>query len=410
MVKRIGSQLDCVIVGGGQAGLATSRELTRAGVEHLVLERGRVGDSWRGRWESFSLVSPNWALQLPDGAYEGDDPDGFLLRDEIVAHLERYAARIEAPVHEGVEVNRVRPSGNEAGFALETSEGALHARTVVVASGAYQRAHRPAAAAGLPADLLQVDVAGYRSPDALPDGPVLVVGSGQSGAQIAEDLHEAGRDVFLACGRAAWLPRWIGGRDLFWWAVQTGFAGQPVEALPSPAARLEANLLATGRDGGHDLHLRTLDRMGVTLLGRLEGCEGRRARFAGDLGESLAWGDERYARFMGLVDKLATERGWPAPVVPEPEPISTDAPEWLDLSGFGAVVVAGGYRPDYQSWVDCPGAFDQLGFPLHVDGASTAAPGLHFVGVHFLRTRKSALLVGVGEDAAMVAGTLSARL
>jgi putative flavoprotein involved in K+ transport len=410
MVHRMSDRIDCVVIGAGQAGLAVSRELARAGVEHVVLEQGRVGDTWRGRWESFCLVTPNWSVQLPDGEYEGDDPDGFLLRDEIVTHLERYAARIEAPVREGVEVTSVRPRADGNGFALDTSEGPVEARTVVVASGAYQRAHRPAPLAALPAELPQVDVAGYRSPDALPDGPVLVVGSGQSGAQIAEDLHDAGRDVFLACGRAPWVPRRIGDRDLFWWAVQTGFVDQPVEALPSPAARLEANLLATGRGGGHDLHLRTLQRMGVTLLGRLEGCEGRHARFAGDLGETLAWGDERYARLMGLVGKLVAERGWPPPVVPEPEPIATDAPESLDLSGFGAVVVAGGYRPDYQSWVDCPGAFDEFGFPLQVDGASTAAPGLYFVGVHFLRKRKSALLVGVGEDASVVAGTLSAGL
>ena len=162
----MGERLECVIVGAGQAGLATSRELARAGVEHVVLERGRVADTWRGRWESFCLVSPNWSLQLPDGAYEGDDPDGFLLRDEIVAHLERYAARIEAPVREGVEVTSVRPRADGTGFALDTSDGPIEARSVVVASGAYQRAHRPAPLAALPAELPQVDVAGYRSPDA----------------------------------------------------------------------------------------------------------------------------------------------------------------------------------------------------------------------------------------------------
>ena len=403
-------RLDCVIVGAGQAGLATSRELSRAGVEHVVLERGRVGQSWRQRWKSFCLVTPSWTVQLPGGAYDGDEPDGFLPRDEFVSHLERYAARIQAPVHEEVAVTSLRRSGNGAGFVLDSSDGPLEARAVVLATGAYQRSHRPVVADSLPAGLLQIDVGGYDRPTGLPEGPVLVVGSGQSGAQIAEELHQAGRDVFLACGRAPWLPRRIGDRDLTWWAVETGFLEQPVSALPEPAARFEANLLASGRDGGHDLHLRTLQRMGVNLVGHFLGCEGRHARFALDLGESLAWGDERYRRFMGLVDKLVAERGLEPPGMPEPEPFTADAPESLDLTGFGAVLFAGGYRPDYAAWVDCPGAFDQLGFPVHDDCESTAAPGLYFVGVHFLRTRKSALLVGVGEDAAVVAAGVSARL
>ncbi len=260
----------------------------------------------------------------------------------------------------------LRRSGNGAGFVLDTSDGPLEARAVVLATGAYQRSHRPAAADSLPAGLLQIDVGGYDRPTGLPEGPVLVVGSGQSGAQIAEELHQAGRDVFLACGRAPWLPRRIGDRDLTWWAVETGFLEQPVSALPEPAARLEANLLASGRDGGHDLHLRTLQRMGVNLVGRFLGCEGRHARFAPDLGASVAWGDERYRRFMGLVDKLVAERELEPPGMPEPETVhGRRARNPWTSRGFGAVLFAGGYRPDYASWVDCPGAFDELGFPVH---------------------------------------------
>ena len=398
-------RVDVTVVGAGQAGLAVSHELSGAGVPHVVLERGRVGETWRGRWDSFCLVTPNWSVRLPGHPYDGDDPDGFMPRDDIVAYLERYAAA--APVREGVDVHALRPA-RSGGYELETSEGALGADRVVLATGAYQRAHRPAAAASLPAELLQLDAGDYAGPSELPDGPVLVIGSGQSGCQIAEELHEAGRSVFLACGRAPWLPRRIGEHDLVWWALETGFLDAPASSLPAPAARLAANLTATGRHGGHDLHLRTLRRLGVTLLGRFAGAEGRHARFAGDLGESAAWGDQKRADFMGLVRRLVAERGLPDPGIEEPEPFDSDAPEELDLTGFGAVIFAGGFRPDYGSLADIPGAFDELGFPVHEDGASTAAEGLYFAGVHFLRKRKSSLLVGVGEDAAIVARAIAA--
>jgi putative flavoprotein involved in K+ transport len=398
-----------VVVGAGPAGLATSCELSRAGVDHVVLEKARVAQTWRKRWDSFCLVTPNWTVQLPDLPYDGGDPDGFMLRDEVVAYLERYAEAIDAPVREGVEVSSLRP-GPGGGLRLDTSDGTLDAHTVVLATGAYQRPHRPAAAATLPADLLQIDVDDYRNPDTLPAGPVLVVGSGQSGCQIAEELHRAGRDVHLACGRAPWGPRRIGDRDLVWWALESGFLDAHVSSLPDPGARLVANVVATGQGGGHDLHLRTLHAMGVTLLGHFIGAAGRRARFAPDLAETVAWGDERHAQLMGLVHKLVAERKLPAVDVPAPEPFAGDAPQELDLSGFGAVVFAAGFRPDHASWVRCPGAFDELGFPVHQDGACAAAEGLHFVGVHFLRTRKSATFLGMGEDAAMVAGKVAIRV
>jgi len=402
-------QLQTVIVGAGQAGLSVSHELTRAGVPHAVLERERVGHTWRRRWDSFCLVTPNWTVRLPGGDYDGDDPDGFMPRDEIVAYLQRYARGFAAPVREGVDVSSLR-AGDGGGFLLETPAGRIAADRVVVATGAYQRPHRPAAASTLPADLLQIDAEQYRDPDALPPGPVLVIGAGQSGCQIAEELQASGRDTFLACGRAPWLPRRIGDRDLMWWAVETGFLDAPARSLPAPAARLAGNLLATGRDGGHDLHLRTLHGMGVTLLGRFLGARGTQASFAGDLPQSLQWGDERHAQFMQLVRKVVDERGLPAFEIAEPEPLAVPAREQLDLRGFGAIVFAGGFRPDYASWVRCPGAFDELGFPLHRDGASTAARGLYFVGVHFLRKRKSSLLIGVGEDAALVARQITSEL
>jgi cation diffusion facilitator CzcD-associated flavoprotein CzcO len=397
-----------VVVGAGPAGLAMSCELSRAGVDHVVLERARVAQTWRGRWDSFCLVTPNWTVQLPEYPYDGDDPDGFMPRDEVVAYLERYAAAVEAPVQEGIEVMALRP-GPHGGLRLDTSDGALDAHTVVLATGAYQRPHRPPEAGTLPKDLLQIDVEDYRNATELPAGPVLVVGSGQSGCQIAEELHRAGRDVYLACGRAPWGPRRIGDRDLVWWALESGFLDAHVSSLPDPRARLVANVLATGHGGGHDLDLRTLRATGVTLLGHFLGAEGRRARFAPDLAATVAWGDERHVQLMGLVHKLVAERGLVAVDVAAPEPFDADAPEEVDLAGFGAVVFAAGFRTDYEAWVRCPGAFDELGFPIHEDGASPVADGLHFIGVHFLRKRKSSTFLGVGEDAAIVAGKVATR-
>jgi putative flavoprotein involved in K+ transport len=398
--------VDVVVIGGGQAGLATSHELTRHGIEHVILERARLGESWRGRWDTFCLVTPNWTIKLPGGEYNGDDPDGFIPRDEIVAHLQGYASSFEAPLREGVDVTSVEP-GSEGGFVLRTQDGDIEARSVVLATGAYQRSHRPSGSESLPGDLLQIDVDDYRNPGALPEGPVLVVGSGQSGCQLAEELLESGREVFLACGRAPWAPRRLGDRDMVWWAAETGFLGQSVDMLPTPAARLAANAQATGHRGGHDLHYRTLRAAGVTLLGHFLGAEGRQARFAGDLAESVAWGDDRFQDLMNLVRNMVQQRGLPMPDVPEPAPFDGGAPETLDLLGFGAVVFAGGFRPDYGRWVHVPGAFDDMGFPIHSGGASTVAPGLSFVGVHFLRTRKSSIFLGVGEDATIVADQIA---
>ena len=385
------------VVGAGQAGLALSHELRARDVEHVVLERGRVGESWRRRWDSFCLVTPNWSVQLPGGAYDGPEPDGFMPRDEIVRHLERYAAA--APVREGVDVERAEP--DDGALSLRTSDGNLRADSVVVASGTYGRPHLPAAAASLPSGIPTLTVDGYRSPDALPDGLALVVGSGQSGCQIAAELHDTGREVVLSCGRAPWLPRRPGGRDLVWWVHESGFLDASVDSLPDPAARLTANVLATGRDGGHDLHFRVLRDRGVTLVGRFLGVDDGRMRFADDLGESVAWGDESYRQLARLFAELARERGLDPPLL-EPQSFDGSAPDSLELSRVGVVIFTAGFRPDYTSWLPAQ-AFDALGFPLQRDGESTVVPGLFFLGTHFLRKRKSSLLIGVGEDAAIVA-------
>ena len=396
-----------VVVGGGQAGLATSHQLSARDIEHVVLERDRIGESWRGRWDSFCLVTPNWTVQMPGHPYNGDDPDGFMPRDEIVDYLEGYAAAVGAPVRTGVEVQSV--TRDDDVFTVLTSDGDLRARALIMATGAYQRAHRPPAADALPAGLHVTDIDGYRNPTELPDGAVLVVGSGQSGCQVAEELAEAGREVVLCCGRAPWAPRRIGGRDIVWWATEDGFLDQSVDDLPSPEARLVANVVTTGRDGGHDLHLRTLRAMGVGLVGRLIGVDGHRARFADDLVESVAWGDARYRMLTSELPDLATRLGLPTPEIPEPEPFESGGPEEVDLTGFGAVIFTTGFRPDYGSLLPWPDLVDQQGFPNQRDGVSLIVPGLYFMGTHFLRTRKSSLLSGVGEDAAIVAEAVAAQ-
>jgi putative flavoprotein involved in K+ transport len=399
--------IDVVVIGGGQAGLATSYELTQAGVEHAVLERGRIGQTWRGLWDSFCLVTPNWTVQLPGHPYDGGDPDGFMPRDEIAAYLERYATGFGAPVREGVEVTSLEPAG-DGGFVLATSAGEIRARSVVVATGAYQRPHRPTITGTLPSDLLVLDVFDYRNESSLPEGRVLIVGSGQSGCQIAEELVDERRDVLLSCGRAPWAPRRIGDHDVLWWLIETGFLDHAVEKLPAPMARLFANFAASGHDGGHDLDPRTLRRQGVTLLGRFKGVVAGEAQFAPDLYDNIAWGDQRYREFRDLVWDLADARGEERPELPEPDLFPNETPEPVEVAELGAVIFAAGFRPDYGSWINVPGAVDMLGFPVHEEGASKAAPGLYFVGVHFLRKRKSSLLWGVGEDAAIVAGQIAA--
>ena len=397
-----------VVVGAGHAGLSISRALAAHRIEHVVLERDRIGQSWRSRWDSFCLVTPNWLIDLPEGGYDRDDPDGFMPRDAIAPFLERYAAAGTAPVREGVAVLAAHEA--DGGFTLDTSAGSIRARVLVVASGAYQRPHHPPGAVAIAEVLHTVDPTTYRRPEDLPDGGVLIVGSGQTGVQLAEELHGAGRDVVLSCGKAPWLPRRLGEHDITWWADAIGFLGQPVASLPDPGARLWANILATGRDGGHDLHYRTLQRDGVTLAGHFDGVEDDTVRFADDLAESVAWGDARYEQFGQLIQRAVAERGLEPVELAPPPPFVADAPTDVPIERFSTVLFTGGFRPDYGSWLPWPAAFDDLGFPIQTDGESAVVDGLFFMGVHFLRTRRSSILWGANEDATVVAGRIAARL
>jgi putative flavoprotein involved in K+ transport len=405
----VAETVNVAIVGAGQGGLSLSHELTHAAVEHVVLERGSVGESWRRRWDSFCLVIPNWSVHLPGAPYDGDDPDGFMPKDAIVNYLESYARSFSAPIRTGVEVMAIEPL-EDGTFTLRTANAEIRAREVVLASGGYQRAHRPAAARQMLMDsILTIDAEGYTNPGALPEGDLLIVGSGQTGCQLAEECFEAGRRVYLACGRAPWVPRRIEGRDAISWILDTDFYEARLAELPSPSARFVSNPQFTGHEGGRDLNYRTLQALGVELVGRFAGVEDGRVHFSHDLHASVAFGDARYADLRDLIAANCAARSVPTPTMPDPPAFDANPPESLDLARVGAVIFTTGFRPDYTSWVGAFNAFDEAGFPIQVDGSSTIVSGLHFMGVHFQRKRKSATLFGVAEDAAVLAEHMTSR-
>lgn len=393
--------VDVAVIGAGQAGLATSWYLTQSGIDHVVLEAGRLGETWRSRrWDSFCLVTPNWSVQVPGAPYKGPQPDGFMPLSEIVAHLDAWADSFHAPVETDSHVSRLEGGGD--GFLVSLPSTQLKAERVVVATGAYQRAHRPAGAESLPAILTQLLAEEYTNPSELPPGAMVVVGSGQTGCQLAEELHEAGRKVFLACGRCPWAPRIIGGRDLFWWLANTGFFDRTPDVLPSPMARLMGNPQATGHGGGHDLHYRTLHDLGVELLGHYSGAEGSRLLFADDLAASVDFGDARLRDLWKFIEAYCGRSGTPIPDFDWPEPLRISTRTELDVERdrIGAVIWTSGYRPDY-GWVKLP-VFDDMGFPVQKDGRTEVA-GLYFMGVPWMRKNKSPIFYGVSEDAEIVA-------
>ncbi len=392
--------IDVAIIGAGQAGLATSWYLNQAGVDHVIHEAGRVAETWRSRrWDSFCLVTPNWSVALPGAKYAGPDPDGFMNLQELTDYFQRWADSFHAPVRQNCSVTRLEADGEK--FLLTTAAGNVRARSVVVATGGYQRAHLPVNAHQIPKSVTQILAEEYDNPDSIGPGAVLIIGSGQTGCQLAEELHEAGRKVFLSCGRCAWAPRRMGGHDLVWWAVETGWWDRTLNDLPSRAARLGGNVLSTGHGGGHDLHYRTLHALGVELVGRYAGAEDGRVNFAGDLAQSIDGADALAAAFKKRVDALCEERGLANPWE-MPPPMQVDPRTELDVAreGISTVIWTSGYRPDYD-WVHFP-VFDDMGFPIQMDGQSSV-PGLYFMGVHFQRKAQSAVLYGVGEDAELVA-------
>lgn len=413
--------VDTAIVGAGQAGLAMSWVLRGAGREHVLLDRReQLGGSWRDRWDEFCLVSPNWTVSLPGYPYDGTDPDGFMGRDEIAARIAGYAAAVDAPVVLGTAVDRlsVRAGGD---FLLETNGGTVTAREVVVATGGFQIPQIPALAAALPHGLTQLHTDDYTREDALPPGAVLVVGSGQSGVQIAEELHAAGRHVYLSVGSAGRLPRRYRGQDTFLWVVQLERRGAEfgvplptVKTLPDPRMRFAANGHLSGHGGGHDTNLRLMAYDGITLLGHLDGIDGDRLRLRPDLAMSLAFADRYFdARFRPLIDPYIELAGIVAPP-DDRQPVAFEPPETLELdlakAGITSVVWASGYRTDF-GWLDIAGPdgrsiLDEYGMPRQDRGVSEVS-GLYFLGLPWLHTVLSATLMGVSPDARYLAEQMS---
>jgi putative flavoprotein involved in K+ transport len=407
-------QFQVIVIGAGHAGLSTSHYLTRAGVTHLVLEAGRVGERWRtSRWDSFTLVTPNWMCRLPDYPYAGDDPDGFMSREGVVTYLRGYAESFGAPVREGVRVTSVQKHPGGRGYTAVTEGEVYETPVVVVASGFFEHPKIPAEAATLAPDIRQIHSSEYKSPDALAPGAVMVVGSGQSGCQIAKELQESGRHVYLSTGSAGRIPRRYRGKDINWWMAQLGRFDKTVDQLNSPREKFAGNPHLSGSRGGQTLNLHRFARDGMTLLGRLRTVSGHHATFASDLKDNLAKADKMAADLRRGVDDYINKHGMDSPT---PDAGNTDDYEGDDayrqkeileldlrLSDIGTIVWAAGFNVDY-SFVNIP-VFDDDGYPIQQRGV-TAYPGLFFMGVHYQYKNGSDLFYGVGEDAAHVAAAI----
>jgi putative flavoprotein involved in K+ transport len=372
----------------------------------MVFERRTAMHVWREqRWDNFCLVTPNWQCQLPGHPYAGSDPDGFMVRDDIVAYLDAFKMKLNAPLREGVDVRLVRPRAT-GGFDISTDHGAFRARQVIVASGGYREPIIPRFAERLPAELMQIQSADYRSAAQLPDGDVLVVGSGQSGAQIAEDLHLAGRKVHLAVGDAPRCARFYRGRDVVSWLADMKYYEMSVDEHPlREGVRDNTNHYVTGRDGGRDIDLRKFALEGMELYGLLAGYENGALRFRPGLKAALHFADKTYNGINAAIDKHIAEHNIaaPPPSVYQPvwEPLVE--PEALAVKQLAAIIWCIGFQPDF-GWLDAP-VFNGAGQPRHKRGV-TAQDGLYFLGLPWLHTWGSGRFSGVARDAAFVVSHL----
>jgi putative flavoprotein involved in K+ transport len=399
-----------LVVGGGQAGLTMSYRLKQRGLAHLVLERQRIGERWRSeRWDGLRFQFPNWSVRLPDFPFAHGDPDGFASSGEIVDFIGAYADFVAPPIRCGIEVTRLRRRDGGSGFVAETSDGAIEADNVVVATGPY---HLPVIPPLLGDDnsVFQLHASRYANPGQLPDGAVLVVGSGASGAQIGEELRRAGRRVYLSVGQHTRLPRRYRGRDLMWWFG----AMDLLRMQPEQRGPIRVHPSISGAYGGHTIDFRRFAADGITLVGRLQAAQAGVLQFAPDLADNIANGDAHYAVFLDMADAHIRQHGLDMPhdpaaraVLPDPQCLSAPIRS-LALGGadIGTVIWATGYRVDF-GWIEVP-VLDERGAPVQHRGV-TAAPGLYFLGLPWMFNLNSSFLSGVGDDAAVLADHIAAR-
>jgi putative flavoprotein involved in K+ transport len=394
-----------LIVGGGQAGLSLSYLLKQQGISHLILEKHRLAHAWRSeRWDSFCLVTPNWQCRLPGFPYQGGDPEGFMLKEQIVDYLDTYIALFEPPAREGVTVTAIRRAGQ--GYQVDTDAGAYTAGQVVVATGGYHTPILPGDAGQLPAGVMQLHSSDYLNPQQLPPGEVLVVGTGQSGCQIAEDLHLAGRQVHLCVGDAPRVARRYRGKDVVKWLDEMDYYDLPVDRHPlGTGVRDKTNHYVTGRDGGRDIDLRKFAQEGMRLYGLYLGLRDGVTHFGDNLQRDLDGADAVYHKINDSIDQHIERMGIDAPPQARYQPVwrpPADAPRTLDFNGgkVAAVVWCIGFRTDF-SWIEAD-IFDQRGYPRHERGV-TELPGLYFLGLPWQYTWGSGRFSGVARDAAYLA-------
>lgn len=404
-------QVETLIIGGGQAGLTMSHMLGKRGLPHLVVERHRIAERWRSeRWDGLHFQAPNWNVTLPDFPFPHTDPDAYATAVQIADFIADYAAFIAAPVRCGIEVTSLRWRSGMSEFIAETPDMTFRAANVVVATGAFQRPVMPDI---LPHDpgILQIHPARYRNPAQLPDGAVLVVGAGNSGGQIAEELMRAGRRVFFSIGKHRRVPRLYRGRNLHWWLDVLGIYDTP----PEKRGPDRSPMVLTGAYGGHTVDYRRLAEQGVVLLGRTEAAQDGVVSIAAGLHESLAHADAAYFAFLDTADAYVARAGLDLPEDPEARLTLPDPPAFaqppirqLDLhaNGIATVVWATGYAPDF-GWIDAP-VFDARGAPVHRRGV-TEVPGLYFLGLAYLSKFGSSFLQGVGDDADRLADHIAGR-
>jgi putative flavoprotein involved in K+ transport len=421
-VRPEGRLFEALVIGGGQAGLGVSVHLARHGIDHVVLERGQVAESWRTqRWDSFVLNTPNWMNRLPGEADVMEPHDGFLTRDAYAARLQGYVADHRIPIHPGTTVTAVSGPSRDGRFAVTARDDDgpidLETRNVVVASGLLRVPKIPAIAQSIPPGITQLHAGAYRRPTDLPSGAVVIVGSGQSGVQIAEDLLGTGRTVYLSTSAVSRLRRRYRGRDSLEWLVDGGTYDVPLDRLPDPQVRFQTLFTTSGIGRfGHTVSLQALEEEGAILLGRPSAVEGDRLRLDDTLGANIAFADAKSAEFNALLEKIVLAAVLDPPAleadpadVPHPDPMAVKSPSSIDLGaiGVGTIIWATGFGGDLGFLH--PPVLDEQGSPLQEHGVGRV-PGIYFVGFPWLWTRKSGIILGVDEDAGFIADHLAQRL